>query len=240
MKIALLGYGKMGKAIAELASGRGHNVTVTIDNETEWQERKALLAQCDVAIDFTTPATAVENINRCFDLDVPVVVGTTGWYEHYDSLCSRCREQGKSLFVASNFSIGMNIVFELNRKLAHMMNRYPEYKIAITETHHIHKLDSPSGTAITLANDAIAELDSLEGWHETGTPHNGASLPITSIREGEVAGIHEVVYDCDIDTVSIAHYAKSRKGLALGAVLAAEYLQGKRGCYTMKNLLGEQ
>lgn len=240
MKIALLGYGKMGKAIAELAKDRGHLIEVTIDNEQEWEQRGKQLAACDVAIDFTTPDTAVRNIYRCFDLDVPVVVGTTGWYDSYHSLCDYCRKEGKALFTATNFSIGMNIVFELNSRLAQMMNRYPEYSVAISETHHIHKLDSPSGTAITLANDAIASLDRMDAWHRQGSGDNPRSLPIASIREGEVAGVHEVVYDSDIDTVTLVHRAKSRKGLALGAVLAAEFLSGKKGCYTMKDLLSGQ
>lgn len=239
MKIALLGYGKMGKAIAELAKERGHSIAVAIDNEQEWEQRGCMLAECDVAIEFTTPATAVQNIGRCFDRDVPVVVGTTGWYDSYDMVCDRCRREGKAIFTATNFSIGMNIVFELNRRLAQMMNRYPEYGASITETHHIHKLDSPSGTAITLANDAIAALDRMDGWHEQGRGDKSRSLPVASIREGEVAGIHEVVYDSDIDRVALVHQAKSRKGLALGAVLAAEFLCGKSGCYTMKELLSE-
>lgn len=240
MRIALLGYGKMGKAIAGLAIERGHSIVVTIDNEQEWEQRGSQLAQCDVAIDFTTPATAVANIYRCFDLDVPVVVGTTGWYDSYDTLCDYCRKEGKALFTATNFSIGMNIVFELNRRLAQMMNRYPEYSASITETHHIHKLDSPSGTAITLANDTIARLDRLDRWHEQGGGDVPRSLPVGSIREGEVAGIHEVVFDSEIDTITLSHHAKSRKGLALGAVLAAEFLCGKQGCFTMNELLSGQ
>lgn len=240
MKIALLGYGKMGKAIAELAKDRGHSIAVTIDNEQEWEQHGSMLAGCDVAIDFTTPSTAVENIYRCFGLDVPVVVGTTGWYDAYDSLCDYCRKEGKALFTATNFSIGMNVVFELNRRLAQMMNRYPEYNASITETHHIHKLDSPSGTAITLASDAVALLDRMDGWHEQGRGPVSRSLPVASIREGEVAGIHEVVYDSEIDTLTLIHQAKSRKGLALGAVLAAEFLCGKRGCFTMKDMLSGQ
>lgn len=237
MKIALLGYGKMGKAIEAIAKDRGHVIGVTIDNEDEWLQRMDLLRSCDLAIDFSFPTTVVGNIKRCFDLGMPIVVGTTGWYDQLDTLVSECRQSGQSLFVASNFSIGMNIMFDLNRRLAKLMNGYG-YDVSISETHHIHKLDAPSGTAITLANDIINELDRKDSWQLSTTPGiGGHAIPITSIREGEVPGIHEVVYDNEIDTITLSHSAKSRKGLALGAVLAAEYLFGKKGYYTMRDLL---
>lgn len=237
MKIALLGYGKMGKAIEAIAKDRGHVIGVTIDNEDEWLQRMDLLRSCDLAIDFSFPTTVVGNIKRCFDLGMPIVVGTTGWYDQLDTLVSECRQSGQSLFVASNFSIGMNIMFDLNRRLAKLMNGY-DYDVSISETHHIHKLDAPSGTAITLANDIIYELDRKDSWQLSTTPGiDGHAIPITSIREGEVPGIHEVVYDNEIDTITLSHSAKSRKGLALGAVLAAEYLFGKKGYYTMRDLL---
>lgn len=237
MKIALLGYGKMGKAIEAIAKDRGHVIGVTIDNEDEWLQRMDLLRSCDLAIDFSFPTTVVGNIKRCFDLGMPIVVGTTGWYDQLDTLVSECRQSGQSLFVASNFSIGMNIMFDLNRRLAKLMNGY-DYDVSISETHHIHKLDAPSGTAITLANDIINELDRKDSWQLSTTPGiGGHAIPITSIREGEVPGIHEVVYDNEIDTITLSHSAKSRKGLALGAVLAAEYLFGKKGYYTMRDLL---
>lgn len=224
MKIALLGYGKMGKAVEALTLERGHSVGVTIDDEDDWMEKIESLRECDVAVEFSTPATVVGNIMRCFDMGMPVVVGTTGWYDQLESVVHDCQQRDQALFVASNFSIGMNIMFELNRRLAQLMDGREEYAASITETHHVHKLDAPSGTAISLANDMKEEL--------------GRMVPITSIREGEVPGIHEVVYDSDIDTLTLRHSAKSRKGLALGAVLAAEFLEGKKGYYTMRDMLG--
>ena len=231
----------MGKVVENVAVERHHTIAVTIDNEAEWAEKEALLRDCDVAIDFSQPTTAVANIEKCFDLDVPVVVGTTGWYDRLEEMTARCKAENRALFVASNFSIGMNIMFDLNRRLAHLMNRYEDYAVSITETHHIHKLDAPSGTAISLAKDAIEELDRKEGWTLAGEGVTAAeeAIAITSIREGEVAGIHEVVYDSPIDTITLSHSAKSRRGLAVGAVLAAEFLQGKKGYYTMKELLAE-
>ncbi len=224
MKIALLGYGKMGKAVEALALERGHSVGVTIDDEDDWMGKIESLRECDVAVEFSTPATVVGNIMRCFDMGMPVIVGTTGWYDQLESVVHDCQQRDQALFVASNFSIGMNIMFELNRRLAQLMEGREEYAASITETHHVHKLDAPSGTAISLANDMKEEL--------------GRTVPITSIREGEVPGIHEVVYDSDIDTLTLRHSAKSRKGLALGAVLAAEFLEGKKGYYTMRDMLG--
>lgn len=238
MKIALLGYGKMGKAIEAIALERDHEIGVIIDDEDDWMEKLDDLRDCDVAIDFSLPSTVVSNIMRCFDLNIPIVVGTTGWYDQLDSVVHDCQQRGQALFVASNFSIGMNIMFDLNRRLAKLMNGYEDYQVEIEETHHIHKLDAPSGTAITLANDIINELDRKDSWQLSTTPGiDGHAIPITSIREGEVPGIHEVVYDNEIDTITLSHSAKSRKGLALGAVLAAEYLFGKKGYYTMRDLL---
>jgi 4-hydroxy-tetrahydrodipicolinate reductase len=240
MKLALLGYGKMGKAIETIALERGHSVGVTIDDEDDWMDKIEDLRQCDMAIDFSTPDTAVSNIMRCFDLDMPIVVVTTGWYDQLESVVHDCQQRGKALFVASNFSIGMNIMFELNRRLAQLMDRYDQYQVSITETHHIHKLDAPSGTAITLANDIIDLLDRKDDWKLVKGDSRRQKkdiVPITAIRQGEVAGIHEVVYDSDIDTITLRHSAKNRKGLALGALLAAEYLEDRKGYYTMQNLL---
>ena len=228
----------MGKAIEALAIERGHTIGVTIDDEDDWMDKLDDLRHCDMAIEFSTPATVVANIMRCFDLAIPIVVGTTGWYDQLESVTHDCNERGQALFTASNFSIGMNIMFDLNRRLAALMNGQDGYRVSITETHHIHKLDAPSGTAITLANDIIDELDEADDWHlNEGQPAPNNSIPITAIRQGEVPGIHEVVYDSDIDTITLSHSAKSRKGLALGAILAAEFLIGKKGCFTMRDLL---
>lgn len=215
----------MGGAVEECALERGHTTGAIVDNARDWEEKVETLRGCDMAFEFSTPATAVENILRCFELGLGVVAGTTGWYDRLEEVEDACRRGGHTLFVASNYSIGMNIMMELNRRLAHLMEGRDEYGVAISETHHIHKLDAPSGTALTLARD-------IESVSSRVVP------PITSHRIGEVAGIHEVVYDSEVDTLSLRHEAKSRKGLAVGAVCAAEYVEGKRGFFTMNDLLG--
>ncbi|MBR1792465.1 MAG: 4-hydroxy-tetrahydrodipicolinate reductase [Bacteroidales bacterium] len=240
MRIALLGYGKMGKAIEAIATERKHEIAVRIDNETDWMEHIDDLRQCDVAIDFSLPDTAVSNIMKCFNLNLPVVVGTTGWYDQLETVVQDCKNRQQALFVASNFSIGMNIMFDLNRRLARLMNRYENYDVSISETHHIHKLDAPSGTAITLACDILEELERKQQWilsNDDPAPKN--AIAITALREGETPGTHTVVYDSEIDTLTLRHEAKSRKGLALGALLAAEYLHDKKGFFTMRELLEE-
>ena len=223
MKIALIGYGKMGHAIETLAAERGHEVTVKLDKDDPWPAK----IEADVAIEFTTPATAVDNMLRCFGAGLPVVCGTTGWYTDYGKVVAECKNHGGRLFTATNFSIGMNIMFALNERLAELMRGRDDYKVSISETHHIHKLDAPSGTAITLQEQIV------ENGHRSAD-----SIPITSFREGEVPGTHTVVYDSEIDTITLTHEAHSRKGLALGAVLAAEFLaKAEPGIYTMKDIL---
>ena len=227
MKIALIGYGKMGHAIEALATERGHVVVCTIDNPQEMKDKHEFLLHADVAIEFTTPATAVANLRHCLEHGVPVVCGTTGWNSDYDSVADECRTRGGRLFTASNFSIGMNIMFALNERLASMMRGRNDYKVSIAETHHIHKLDAPSGTAITLRDQIVANGSRQE-----------QEIPIASYREGEVPGTHTVTYDSDIDTITLTHEAHSRKGLALGALLAAEFLAtATPGVYTMKDIL---
>ena len=249
MNLAIIGYGKMGHAIEQCALRRGHNIALTIDTPDEWQSKASQLKSCDVSVEFSTPATAVDNILRCLQAGVPVVSGTTGWNDQLASVKAECASLGGALFVASNFSIGMNIVFELNRRLARLTSPLPDYSVSITETHHIHKLDAPSGTAIHLANDIIAE-HKASAWHLT-TPNDSSihnfttsqlhnsqnSIPVTAIRQGEVAGIHEIRYDSPLDTITLTHEAKGREGLALGATLAAEFLVGKHGFFTMSDLL---
>lgn len=215
----------MGHAVEAEAAGRGHRVVCTVDNDSEWDSKAEALRTADVAIEFSTPATAVANIRRCFDHGLPVVSGTTGWNDRLEEVRSECLQRGQTLFTASNFSIGMNIMFALNERMAELMASYPQYRIGITETHHIHKLDAPSGTAITLREQIVDHLGRNE------------EIPIESIREGEVAGIHTVVYDSEIDTLTLTHEAHSRKGLAVGALIAAEFVVGKKGCFTMKDLL---
>lgn len=240
MKIALLGYGKMGHEIEKVALQRGHQIVATIDNEEDWNNKASLLQQAQVAIDFSIPSQAVINMRRCFQLHLPVVVGTTGWYDQLDTMIAECESNKASLFVASNFSIGVNILFELNRRLAQLMNQYPDYAVSLTETHHIHKLDAPSGTAISIAKGILDNMDRLESWElvdGTSKTINNNKLPITAIREGEVPGIHEICYDSEVDTLTLRHSAKSRKGFAVGAVLAAEYLSQHSGYHTMSDLL---
>ncbi|MBR4738586.1 MAG: 4-hydroxy-tetrahydrodipicolinate reductase [Bacteroidales bacterium] len=223
MKIALIGYGKMGHAIEAMASERGHSVVATIDCGDLWPER----LEADVAVEFSTPATAVENIRRCWRLGLPVVCGTTGWNAQYEAVKAECLAGGHALFTASNFSIGMNIMFSLNERLAELMRDRNEYRVSISETHHIHKLDAPSGTALSLQR----QIEECGG-------RKAESVPIESFRVGEVPGTHTVMYNSEIDTLTLTHEAHSRKGLALGALLAAEWLVGKTGVFTMKDLLG--
>ena len=236
MDIAIIGYGNMGKEIAEIAEERGHEVSVIIDSSDDWMEKIDELRSCDIAIDFSTPDAVVDNIFKCFNSDIPVVVGTTGWHDQLENVVHDCLQREQSLFVASNFSIGVNIMFNLNKQLAKIMNMHPEYDVTIDETHHIHKMDAPSGTAITIANDIIEELEHKEEW-VLDESESATEIPIFAHREGEVPGIHEVKYESMLDTISIKHEAKSRKGFALGAVIAAEYLVNKKGYHTMEDLL---
>ena len=222
----------MGHAIEALAIGRGHAVTVRIDKDDPWpvengEWRTESGVRPDVAIEFTTPATAVGYIERCLELGLPVVCGTTGWYAGYDDVAAKCRACGGRLLTATNFSIGMNIMFALNERLAQLMRGRDDYRVSISETHHIHKLDAPSGTAITLQEQIVANGQ-----------RPAESIPIASYREGEVPGTHTVVYDSEIDTLTLTHEAHSRQGLAQGALLAAEWLlKAEAGVYTMKDIL---
>jgi len=237
MKLALIGYGKMGKAVEEEAVLRNHTISLVINDAGEWADKFHLLKTCDAAIEFTMPGVAVSNIFKCFDAGVPVVCGTTGWHDALEEVKSRCTQQNGTLFYASNFSPGVNMFFEINRRLAQLMNKLPEYEVKIEEIHHVQKLDAPSGTAITLANDIIGNIDRKSGW--TNHPaSNPAELEIASVREGQVTGVHTVTWDSAIDTIAIHHEAKNRKGFAIGAVLAAEFIAGKHGIYNMKDLLG--
>lgn len=237
MKIVLSGYGRMGKAVEEVAQERGHIILLKIDSPEDWDNARHALTGADVVIDFTMPAMAVDNIYRCFDLHIPLVIGTTGWYNRLEEVRTKAQTSAQSLFYASNFSLGANILFALNRKLAETMNRFPEFDVSIKETHHIHKLDSPSGTAIILANDIIAHNQRKKKW-VNHTQNNPQELLIQSVREGEVFGTHEVTYTSEIESISIIHEARSRRGLATGAVIAAEWLQGKTGVFTMDDIIG--
>ncbi len=238
MNIALIGYGKMGHTIERLAPTRGHRIVATIDVDN----REAAFASdtfrhADVAIEFTGPQTAYDNILRCLRAGLPVVSGSTGWTARMDELKAHCHELSGAFFYASNFSLGMNLFFAINDRLAELMNAYPNYDVSLTETHHIHKLDAPSGTAITLAEDIIRRVDRKTRWVK-GEAEAADELGVRSVRQGEVPGRHEVIYDSTADTIRITHEAKNRDGFALGALLAAEFIRGRKGVFGMKDLMG--
>lgn len=236
MNIALIGYGKMGHEIEKIALQRGHNIVSIIDMNNLEEFNSPAFKSADVAIEFSTPDSAIQNYRKCFEVGVAVVAGTTGWLEHLDEVKRACVEQGKTFFYASNYSLGVNIFFALNKYLAKIMNNYPSYEVKMEEVHHIHKLDAPSGTAITLAEDLIKEVDRKERW-SLEVEEKQTDLPIHCIREGEVPGIHEIIYESEADIISIKHDAKSRVGFALGAVLAAEFTNGKKGFLGMGDML---
>ncbi|KAA3621177.1 MAG: 4-hydroxy-tetrahydrodipicolinate reductase [Flavobacterium sp.] len=231
MKFALLGYGKMGKTIERLAVEAGHEVVYIKDKANESGD----LARADVAIDFSTPEAAVENISRCITDGIPVVSGTTGWLKDYDKVLKLCEERNGSFIYASNFSIGVNLFFGLNEYLAKRMNSWPMYDVRIEEIHHTEKKDAPSGTAISLA-EGIIKNTAKETWKLDGQGND--IVPICAKREEDVKGTHEITYSSDIDTISIKHEAHSRDGFAKGAILAAQWLQNKQGVFGMKDVLG--
>lgn len=242
MKIALIGYGKMGKMIEHIALERGHEIVsiIDIDNREDFDSED--FSSADVAIEFTAPHVAYDNYLRAFAHNVKVVSGSTGWLkEHGEDVRKLCTEGGQTLFWASNFSVGVAVFSAVNRYLARLMNKFPQYDPHMEETHHIHKLDAPSGTAITLAEGIIGELDRKEKWvkGESNAPYSSDTLRIDSLRRGEVPGIHTIRYDSDADCITISHDAHSRKGFALGAVLAAEYTATHSGLLTMNDLFPE-
>ena len=229
MKIALLGYGRMGKTIEKLATERGHTVVKTIDQEDAYDFNGA-----EVAIDFSVPDAAVANITACFEAGIPVVSGTTGWLANYDEMVRLCKEQKGAFIYASNFSVGVNVFFELNKQLAKMMEGLKEYKVSMTEVHHIHKLDAPSGTAITLAEGLLSHSDK-EDW--VLDKQEDSKITIQAVREGEVPGTHTIKFESAVDEITIEHKAHNRNGFALGAIIAAEWLKDKTGVYGMKDVL---
>ena len=234
MKIAIIGYGKMGHEVEKAARAKGHDIIVTIDNTQEWEERIELLKQADVAIEFSQPDQVVGNIHRCIDLRLPIVVGTTAWQDHFKEIKQRCLTEGQSLFTAPNFSIGMNIMFMLNKQLDQFAERYG-YQLSLAETHHIHKLDKPSGTAVKLANDIMAVNHNYDCWSIDETSDH--TLFIKVKREGEVFGIHSIKAESPADKITITHEAFNRQGLAAGAIAAAEFLIGKTGVFGMDDLM---
>jgi len=236
MKIALSGYGKMGKEIEKIALERGHEIVVRFNDSDDWAGKEEELAGADVAIEFSMPHSVVSNIFRCFDAGTPVVVGTTGWFGQLEHVREVCWKHNRSLLYASNFSVGVNLFFEVNKMLAKLMNEHEEYHVSVEETHHTAKLDSPSGTAISLANHIIDSMDNKNVWVNEKSDKE-YELEIFSHRKEDVPGTHVVKYESDIDSIEITHTAKSRVGFAKGAVLAAEWLASKKGVYTMADLI---
>ncbi|MFO7789222.1 MAG: 4-hydroxy-tetrahydrodipicolinate reductase [Bacteroidota bacterium] len=236
MKLAIIGYGKMGKIIENMAAERQHEIVSIIDKDNTQDIKTKGFASADAAIEFTEPVSAVSNFLTAFEQNVPVVSGTTGWLEDYDKVVKACNDAGTAFFHASNFSIGVNILFEMNRKLAAIMQQFPQYKAGIEETHHIHKKDAPSGTAINLAQDILQCHSGLTTWKKGDTGKDD-ELPVNSIREGEIFGEHKILYDSNVDFLELKHKAKNRKGFALGAIMAAEFIQNKKGIFSMKDML---
>jgi 4-hydroxy-tetrahydrodipicolinate reductase len=238
LKIALIGYGKMGRMIERIALDRGNEITCRIDIDNQEEFDSEAFRNSDVAIEFTTPGTAEQNVRHCFAAGVPVVCGSTGWTAALPEMKALCDTGKGTLLWSSNYSVGVNIFMAVNRRLAQIMNGFPQYAPSMVETHHIHKLDHPSGTAVTLAEQIIEQTDRIAEWAEPeGDKEIGANtLQIEHIRQGEVPGIHTITWDSDVDTISITHSAKSREGFAMGAVLAAEWLAGKSGWHTISEV----
>lgn len=236
MNITLIGYGKMGHAIEAIALERGHRIALIIDQHNREALNSEAFRQSDVAIEFTHPDSAVENLNACFRASVPVVCGSTGWLHQWTAVAAACNEQQGGLLYASNFSIGVNIFFSLNRKLAALMAAHPDYQVSVEEIHHTAKKDAPSGTAITLAEDIIQLQPGKTGWINASEAASNL-IPIQSIREDPAPGTHRVSYRSSIDDIDIIHTAHNRKGFATGAVLAAEFMQQKKGIYSMQDVL---
>lgn len=230
MNIALLGYGKMGKTIEKIAVSRGHNILLRIDKHIKDYD----ITKVDVAIDFSVPSAAVVNLSKALNNNVPVISGTTGWLKDYDDIIRLCKERDGAFIYASNFSVGVNIFFELNNYLAKMMSNLEKYKVNLQEIHHTQKLDAPSGTAITLA-EGIIDNSNYKSWSLYKS--DSETIPIEAKRIEDVPGTHSIVYDSNVDSIEIKHAAKNREGFALGAVIAAEWIIGKTGIFTMKDVL---
>ncbi|MCP4441221.1 MAG: 4-hydroxy-tetrahydrodipicolinate reductase [Aureispira sp.] len=240
MKIAIIGYGKMGKTIERLATNKGDEIVLKITSQNTNELTIDNLQKADVAIEFTRPEMAFDNIKLCLEAGIPVVSGTTAWMDQYDEAATLCTKHKGGLFVASNFSIGVNVFFAANAYVAKLMNQYDGYRVDMEEVHHTQKLDAPSGTAITLANKITNNLDRMNGWHlkGDGADHPKNSIPITAKRIDKVPGTHVVRYESGIDELSFSHVAHGREGFASGAIMAARWMIGKEGCFGMTDLLG--
>ena len=230
MKIALLGYGKMGKIIEQVALSRGHEIVIKAIQDTQYN-----ITEADVAIEFSVPSAAVQNISNCINHQIPVISGTTGWLDHYEAMVELCKEKDSAFLYASNFSLGVNIFFELNKQLAKMMSAFDQYKVSMEEIHHTQKLDKPSGTAISLAEGIMEEHQKYSNWKLDEEQEK--NIPIYSKRLPKVPGTHTISFSSNVDTISISHEAHNREGFALGAVLAAEWIYGKKGAFSMKDVL---
>jgi 4-hydroxy-tetrahydrodipicolinate reductase len=237
MNIALIGYGRMGHEIESIAVKRGHVIQLIIDQYNEDDLNITRLTGIDVAIEFSSPDAAAGNICKCLRAGVAVVSGTTGWLESYDNVVEECNKNNTSFIHSSNFSIGVNLLFRLNIELAKQMERYHDYNVSIEEIHHTKKLDAPSGTAITLAGGITGKNSKYIGWCFPEDKTEGC-IPVNSVREGMVPGTHTVTWDSEIDTISLRHEAKNRKGFALGAVVASEFIQSRKGVFTMNDVMG--
>lgn len=242
MNIALLGYGKMGRIIEQFATDRGHEIVLKIDAYNLHELTAENLSKADVAIDFSQPDSVLNNIKACFNANVPIVVGTTGWYGHLQDIKNKCEAGNNTLLYASNFSIGVNVFFFVNKVLAKIMNRYPQYEVQVEEIHHTHKLDAPSGTAMTIAEGIIGNLDRKEHWvnevvgQSEEVINKPGQLLIESHRIEEVPGTHTVIYSSEVDDIEFKHTAHSRAGFALGAVLSAEWVQDKNGFFNIDDM----
>jgi 4-hydroxy-tetrahydrodipicolinate reductase len=237
MNIALIGYGRMGHEIEEMAVARGHVIKLIIDIDNASDLKKENMKEVDVAIEFSSPHAAFENISKCLGMKIPVVSGTTGWLQDYDKAAEICKKNRTSFIQSSNFSIGVNLLFRLNSELAKQMARYNDYSVFIEEIHHTKKLDAPSGTAVSLAEGIKKQHPGYKGWCSENEKADNL-IPIRSVREGVVPGTHNVSWDSMVDNISIRHEAKSRKGFALGAVIAAEFIRNKKGVFSMNDILG--
>ena len=236
MKIALLGYGKMGREIEKISNERNHEIVLKIDIDNQHENTIENLRKADVALDFSIPASAFGNISNCFEAGTPVVCGTTGWHDKLGEIKDLCNTKNQTFFYASNFSLGVNVFFAMNRYLSDIMNNLNGYDVEMKEIHHIHKLDAPSGTAITLANDIIDRFDRKKKWVLDEASDN-STLRITAVRENEVPGTHSISWESSVDRIEIMHEAKNRRGLAMGAVLAAEFIRDKKGIFSMQDII---
>lgn len=236
MNVALIGYGKMGHEIEQILISRGHKIGLIIDIENNDDFKKENFNNIDVAIEFTAPHTAYENICKCLEFGVPVVCGTTAWLDRYDDVVARCKANNGAFFYSSNYSVGVNIFFKINSMLAELMNPYKEYDVTVEEVHHTQKKDSPSGTAVTIAEGILENVERKSSWvgHTTTEP---SELEVVGIRRSIVPGTHTITWESEVDTIEIRHTAKSRRGFALGAVIASEFLKGKKGVYSMNDII---